>query len=588
MALLKYIGTENTVVRINGERKLIKPNKVFSGPEELKDHPHFELLGLTEKEQKPNKLSANSIKFELKEFYTPFFDLDFIDESGYPLVSICIVTKDGDGVIQRCVDSILKFNTYTNIEILLCDTGTTNPNVLAYYETIKDKVTVYNDTYNFSRNNNLLARNAKGSVLLFMNNDVFFTYDVIPNMISFSLCSNMGCIGHRLVWDAEQTKIQHDGQIIYKEDGTWHGPGHHNYKQDIKTIPSKNAYVEGVTAAFLMIRKSIFNKVNGFDERYKDIFQDVDLNLKVSTLGYKNFCIRSESLIHIDHSTRKEDVIEESKADFKKIYDDWFSKPKYKVPSKKKYSIGICATNKKQLSDLFNSIKSRDEYEIVFINNTNNYFWASEALNKLTDVTEGEFIFWMHQDVTFEAYEPFQILERLHKELGNSFGIIGPAGVQVSQSGQIRGIDFSSWKYAFDYLKTQTLDELCLIGKRSNNLRFGEYLDHFHFYGGDICFEAHKKGLSNYIVKLPMKHHSGGDGNLKKGDGFLKYRQQGKKFIKHIKNTLGDQSISTTTMHYRNGRFHWFLGELLGLTPKTEAFNENEVIEDNVKKYKKL
>jgi hypothetical protein len=53
-------------------------------------------------------------------------------------------------------------------------------------------------------------------------------------------------------------------------------------------------------------------------------------------------------------------------------------------------------------------------------------------------------------------------------------------------------------------------------------------------------------------------------------------------------NTLGDQSISTTTMHYRNGRFHWFLGEILGLTPKTEAFDDNEVIEDNVKKYKKL
>lgn len=588
MALLKYVGTENTVVRINGERKLIKPNKIFSGPEELKDHPYFQLLGLTEKEQKADKSSLNSIKFELKDFYVPFLDLDFIEESGYPKVSICIVTKDGDGVIQRCIDSILKFNTYSNIEILLCDTGTTNANVLEYYKTISDKVTIYNDTYNFSRNNNLLAKHSTGSVLLFMNNDVFFTYDVIPEMISFSLCSNMGCIGHRLVWDADQTKIQHDGQIIYKEDGTWHGPGHHNYKLDVNSTNNSNKFVEGVTAAFLMLRKSIFNKVNGFDEQYIDIFQDVDLNLKVATLGYKNFCIRQKSLIHVDHSTRKEDVTESSKSDFRKIYDDWFSKPKFKVSKKKKYSIAICATNKQQLSTLFSTIKTRDEYEIVYVNNTKNYFWASEALNKLTDVTEGEYIFWMHQDVTFEAYEPFQILERLNKELGGTFGIIGPAGVQVSQSGQIRGVDFSSWKYAFDYLKTQTIDEFCLIGKRCNNLRFGEYLDHFHFYGGDICFESAIKGLSNYIVKLPMKHHSGGDGNLVKGDGFLKYRQQGKKFIKRVLKTTDVKNISTTTMHYRDGNFHWFLGELLGLTPKKEKLDVNEIIEDNVKQYKKL
>ena len=99
-----------------------------------------------------------------------------------------------------------------------------------------------------------------------MNNDVFLTYDAVSKMVGYVLCSNIGCVGHRLVWDENKELIQHDGQIIYHPDGTWNGPGHHNLQQNVKDVSNKNVRVEGVTAAFLMVRKSIFSRVNGFDD----------------------------------------------------------------------------------------------------------------------------------------------------------------------------------------------------------------------------------------------------------------------------------------------------------------------------------
>jgi hypothetical protein len=192
---------------------------------------------------------------------------------------------------------------------------------------------------------------------------------------------------------------------------------------------------------------------------------------------------------------------------------------------------------------------------------------------------------WMHQDVTFDAQEPIGWIRNLIKvNLHNNFGIIGPAGVYVRDDGSIKGMDFSNWEYNFSFHKTQTIDEFCLIGLRKNNLKFGEYLDHFHFYGADICLTAIQNGLSNYVIKIPITHHSGGESNLKNGDGYEKYIEQSKKLVYRWREYFN--RITTTTMHYRNGYFHWFLGELLGLEPNKQVdFMENKKFTKNKKHY---
>jgi GT2 family glycosyltransferase len=591
MALIKYIGVENVVVNLNGERRLIKPNKIFSGPVTFKNYPNFEIIGYSKDETKKlgkDERQLQSLKLEIKDYYTPMVDLDYLDEIGLPRVSICIVTKDNYEVITRCLDSIKKFTKYSEYEVLLCDTGSTENGIKELYQEYHTEFgnnfkVFWDHEYNFSKNNNFLAKQATGDVLLFMNNDVFLTYDAVSNMIGYILCSNIGCLGHRLVYDRDNNIIQHDGQILYQPwDGRWNGPSHYNLGRNINEISLENVKVEGVTAACLMIRRQIFEKVDGFNEEYVDIFQDVDLNLKVNQLGYDNYCIREKSLIHIDHGSRKKDIKEESKKDFEKLYTDWINKGSYPVKKKKYFSILVCATDKKQVSVLLQSIKSREEYEFIFINNRSNYFWSSEALNQLTRVSEGEIMFWMHQDVTFDAYEPFATITDIIAKLGGMFGVIGPAGIQVGGNGFIRGVDFSSLTYTFDFLRCQTLDEFCLIGQRKNGLQFGEYLDHFHFYGADICMQSTEKGLQNYVIKLPITHHSGGETNLKKRGGYEAYLKQGRKFYK--KWGQKHPYISTTTVHFRKENVFWYLGKILGMSHYKETIDINNIDETPNKK----
>jgi GT2 family glycosyltransferase len=205
-----------------------------------------------------------------------------------------------------------------------------------YNKIFKDKNIPFNlykvPYFNFSEHNNFLADIAIGDTLLFMNDDIFLTYDAISHMSNMMNTSNndIGCLGHRLVFAADPNVIQHDGQILYdQKTGNWKSIGHHNYGKLIQNTKNNNIIVEGVTAAFLMIKKTIFKEVNGFNEEYKDIFQDVDLNLKVAALGYDNICIRTQSILHVDHSSRKTAITPEAKGDFEILKTTWHAKGKF-------------------------------------------------------------------------------------------------------------------------------------------------------------------------------------------------------------------------------------------------------------------
>lgn len=569
MSLIKYIGRSEKTIIINGTKKLLNSGQLFSGPSYLGKFVDFEILGVskTEKDNKP-------VKVVIDDFVDKHINLNFLDEDSIPKVSICIVTLNNFNVIKRCLDSIEHYVRYKDYEILLCDTGSTDPEVIDLYNNLDPKkYTIFrNQKYNFSANNNLLAKHASGDALLFLNNDVFLTYDVVSEMVKYINCSNIGCVGSRLVWDADPTSIQHDGQVIFDNNtGNWIGPGHYNYRENINLISNKNSIVEGVTAACLMIRRKIFEKVNGFDEEYKDIYQDVDLNLKVYREGYDNFCIRERPLIHVDHSSRKGDATKDSPDDLRLIQKQWFHTGPNKIRKKVRHSILVCATNKRQLAEFISTIKSRIQYEFIFVNNCKNYMYSAEALNVLTEVSHGEILIYTHQDVLFKTEETFSKIDSIINKLGHNFGILGPAGVQYNGGHNMKGVDFSSKGYTFDAMKVHTLDEFCLITKRSNNLKFGEYLDHFHFYGADICHEAMDKGLCNYVVGIDIVHNSGGDGNLKRGDGYERYREQARKL--YSKWGKKYPLIGTTTARFSNGYIYYFLGHSLNLSPVDEIID---------------
>jgi glycosyltransferase involved in cell wall biosynthesis len=210
--------------------------------------------------------------------------------NGSPMVSIIIPTKDKIGVLKRCIDSILSKSSYENYKILLVDNQSIEDKTFSYYDTIKDNsridILYYDKSFNYSAINNYAVSHADTDYIIFLNNDTeIITPDWIQTMLEFAQRRDVGAVG-ALLYLPDNT-IQHAGLILglggiagrpyYNLHGTTPG-----YMGRAKIIQNLSA----VTAACLMTKKEIFDKVGGFDEGYRHAFNDVDLCLKIRKEGY--------------------------------------------------------------------------------------------------------------------------------------------------------------------------------------------------------------------------------------------------------------------------------------------------------------
>jgi GT2 family glycosyltransferase len=237
-------------------------------------------------------------------------------------VSVIIPTRDGFEILESCLKSFSKTVDYPDLEIILIDNGSECSKTLEFLNEIADSGLSYfniSDTevpvhvvrddgdFNFSRLINLGVSNASGDFLLLLNNDIEAISDGwFEELLSQCSRSDIGCVGAKLLYPDET--IQHAGVILGLGGYAAHSHRGINrndagYFYRAQTVQNLSA----VTGACLMIKKSIFHKVNGFDERFKVAYNDVDFCLRVSQLGLRNLYTPFAELFHHESKTRGSD-----------------------------------------------------------------------------------------------------------------------------------------------------------------------------------------------------------------------------------------------------------------------------------------
>lgn len=250
-----------------------------------------------------------------------------------PLVSIIIPTRDRVNLISTCIKSIFEISTYDNYEIIIVDNGSIEEETFQFFSTLpKERVKIIRDElpFNFSRLNNVGAKESRGSILCLMNNDIeVITPGWLEEMVSFSLLPEMGCIGSRL-WYPDGS-LQHGGVII----GLGGVAGHsHKYFQRgtngylNRTVLQQN--LSAVTAACLIVRKAVYDEVSGLDEEFPVAFNDVDFCLRVQEAGYRNVWTPYAEMVHHESISRgAEDTLEKQarfRGEVNKMQERWGNK----------------------------------------------------------------------------------------------------------------------------------------------------------------------------------------------------------------------------------------------------------------------
>lgn len=209
-----------------------------------------------------------------------------------PLVSIVIANKDHVDDLKKCIDSLEKKSSYKNYEIIVVENNSTEDDTFEYYKTVEQqyprvKVVYWEGKgFNYPAINNYGVQFAKGDYVLFLNNDTeIVNEDCLEELLGYCMREDVGAVGARLYY--EDGTIQHAGVVVGLG-----GVGGHAFVGCSQGDPGYFGRIHmaqdysAVTAACILIKKRVFDEVEGFDERYAVAFNDVDLCLKIRKAGY--------------------------------------------------------------------------------------------------------------------------------------------------------------------------------------------------------------------------------------------------------------------------------------------------------------
>lgn len=235
---------------------------------------------------------------------------------GEPLVSIIIPNKDAAEDLRKCIDSLEQNSTYRNLEYVIIENNSESQEIFQFYEELERKnprvkVYRYEGVFNYSRINNFGVSKANGEYLLLLNNDTaLIKPDSIREMLSICMREDVGIVGAKLLYF--DNTVQHAGVILGAGGIAGHcfigiAEKHPGYFGRAVCVQDYNA----VTAACMMTKRSVFERVDGLREEFAVAFNDIDYCMKVRKQGYLVVYTPDAEFYHYESKSRGSDTTPE-------------------------------------------------------------------------------------------------------------------------------------------------------------------------------------------------------------------------------------------------------------------------------------
>ncbi|MEK7572933.1 MAG: glycosyltransferase [Patescibacteria group bacterium] len=239
-------------------------------------------------------------------------------------VSIIIVNYKTKGELFTCVKSIIDSKPKIKHEIIVVDNDRDKTIEDNLRKSFPEIIYVPNENLGYSQGNNLGAKHAKGEYLFFLNPDTRLYRDTLSKLLKFI---------------KNKTDVGAVSPLLIQENGKSHAVVGSQFPTPIRVIFSlsfihrlfpdnfissrfflkdwnrkASLMVDVVPGTAIMIKKSIFEKIGGFDEKYFLFFEEADLAKKIKKLGLNNYIIPEAKIVHFGGISTKQ------RRDIKEIY----------------------------------------------------------------------------------------------------------------------------------------------------------------------------------------------------------------------------------------------------------------------------
>lgn len=226
--------------------------------------------------------------------------------TGDPTVSVIIPTKDHPRLLAACLDSLDRTCTGRSLEILVVDNGSSDPEALRQFQEVARRHRVIRDPspFNWSALNNRAAREASGDYLLFLNDDVeALSPGWLDAMLEHAQSPGIGAVGAKLLFP--DGTIQHAGVVLGMGGTAAHVFAGYRGDQPVYfDMAGIVREVSAVTGACMLVSRSLFEEVGGFDERLSVAYNDTDFCIRLLQLGRRNVFTAHATLLHRESATR--------------------------------------------------------------------------------------------------------------------------------------------------------------------------------------------------------------------------------------------------------------------------------------------
>jgi len=308
-------------------------------------------------------------------------------------LSIIILNYNVKYFLDACIQSVQKAIVNYDAEIIVADNASTDGSK-KYFEGKHTNVKFlwFDKNDGFAKGNNLAVKQAKGDYLLILNPDTLVSENIFDELFNFIKDKkNFGIIGGKMIDGTgnflPESKRGIPSPIVAFSKLTKlyrllnFKPFNNYYHQSLKANESGKAPI--LTGAFMFIKKSVYDAVGGFDERYFMFGEDIDLSYTILKSGRNNYYLPSAKIIHFKgESTQKDEKY------IKRFVDTTFQFQQKHfrtfLPQKFLMQFFFKIWMKIRVKKAENNLINTSNYTIYFVGTETNFIQIKECISSVT------------------------------------------------------------------------------------------------------------------------------------------------------------------------------------------------------------